>query len=209
MSSNFLNNPNVAHKRQTSIDMTTSISIGINPKLQSTAFTKKLKDYGYFTPDEFGIFRDPEGQARAMDGRIINISTDDIADILQLNFLEEQKEEEAKQPASIDAPEAIPIDAEQRETRIPAQNMTLPTEENQWETAYINEKISETCHPINNTVTWLVKRIDLLTTDLDMLRENCQQQPQPPIDTDMPASIDGRFTAVQERLDTFEAMHDK
>ena len=32
---------------------------------------------------------------------------------LQVNFLEEQKEEEAKQPASIDAPEAIPIDVEQ------------------------------------------------------------------------------------------------
>ena len=41
-------------------------------------------DYGFLTPDEFGIFRDPDGHARAMDGRILQVSRGDIADILQL-----------------------------------------------------------------------------------------------------------------------------
>nr|VDD61079.1 unnamed protein product [Brassica oleracea] len=41
-------------------------------------------DYGFLTPDEFGIFRDPDGHARAMDGRILQVSREDISDILQL-----------------------------------------------------------------------------------------------------------------------------
>ena len=41
-------------------------------------------DYGFLTPDEFGIFRDPDGNARAMDGRILQVSREDIADILQV-----------------------------------------------------------------------------------------------------------------------------
>ncbi|KAF2583184.1 hypothetical protein F2Q68_00005142 [Brassica cretica] len=41
-------------------------------------------DYGFLTPDEFGIFRDPDGHARAMDERILQVSREDIADILQL-----------------------------------------------------------------------------------------------------------------------------
>ncbi|KAG2267184.1 hypothetical protein Bca52824_074263, partial [Brassica carinata] len=40
--------------------------------------------YDFLTPDEFGIFRDSDGHARAMDGRILQVSREDIADILQL-----------------------------------------------------------------------------------------------------------------------------
>ncbi|KAG2303755.1 hypothetical protein Bca52824_032406 [Brassica carinata] len=41
-------------------------------------------DYEYLTPDEFAIFRDPKGNARAMDGRILQVSKEDIADILAM-----------------------------------------------------------------------------------------------------------------------------
>ena len=41
-------------------------------------------DYGFLTPHEFGIFRDPDGHARAMDGRIVQVSREDIAYIVQL-----------------------------------------------------------------------------------------------------------------------------
>ncbi|KAF2551153.1 hypothetical protein F2Q68_00034279 [Brassica cretica] len=41
-------------------------------------------DYDFLLPDEFGIFRDQDGHARAMDGRILQVSREDIADILQL-----------------------------------------------------------------------------------------------------------------------------
>ena len=35
------------------------------------------------TPNEFGIFRDPDGYAIAIDGRTLHVSREDIADILQ------------------------------------------------------------------------------------------------------------------------------
>ncbi|KAG2322994.1 hypothetical protein Bca52824_016207 [Brassica carinata] len=41
-------------------------------------------DYGYLTPDEFGIFSDRKGNARAMDGSILQVSKEDIADILAM-----------------------------------------------------------------------------------------------------------------------------
>ncbi|KAL0771627.1 hypothetical protein Bca101_036778 [Brassica carinata] len=53
-------------------------------------------DYGFLTPDEFGIFRNPDGHARAMDGRILQVSREDLAEILQLangpdNFFMQQR----------------------------------------------------------------------------------------------------------------------
>ncbi|KAF2584000.1 hypothetical protein F2Q70_00035941 [Brassica cretica] len=41
-------------------------------------------DYDFLLPDEFGIFRDQDGHARAIDGRILQVSREDISDILQL-----------------------------------------------------------------------------------------------------------------------------
>lgn len=38
----------------------------------------------YLTQNEFGIFRDQEGYARAMDEWLLQISIEDIADILQM-----------------------------------------------------------------------------------------------------------------------------
>ena len=51
---------------------------------------------------------DPEGQARAMDGRILNISREEIADIIAMNgsrnFLDTQNI--AEDPPSIDEADA-------------------------------------------------------------------------------------------------------
>ncbi|KAF3562661.1 hypothetical protein DY000_02016011 [Brassica cretica] len=87
-------NPNSADKRlpsidtlvSTSIDTSVSTSIDTHPKPQLSLFTKKnmSMDYDFLTPDEFGIFRDPDGHARAMDGRILKVFREDIADILQV-----------------------------------------------------------------------------------------------------------------------------
>ncbi|KAF2595977.1 hypothetical protein F2Q68_00010081 [Brassica cretica] len=79
-------NPNSVDKRPPSIDTPVSTSIDSHSKPKLSLFTKKNMsiDYGFLTPDEFGIFRDPDGHARAMDGRILQVSREDIADILQL-----------------------------------------------------------------------------------------------------------------------------
>ncbi|KAF2547037.1 hypothetical protein F2Q70_00022139 [Brassica cretica] len=79
-------NPNLADKRLPSIDTPVSTSIDSHSKPKLSLFTKKNMsiDYGFLTPDEFGIFGDPDGHTRAMDGRILQVSREDIADILQL-----------------------------------------------------------------------------------------------------------------------------
>ncbi|KAF2616147.1 hypothetical protein F2Q70_00011557 [Brassica cretica] len=58
----------------------------IQSRNPNSLFTKKNMsiDYDFITPDEFGIFRDSDGHARAMDGRILQVSREDIADIFQV-----------------------------------------------------------------------------------------------------------------------------
>ncbi|WZZ14801.1 hypothetical protein YC2023_107890 [Brassica napus] len=87
MKSNHLKNTNSAEITLPSIDVTVSTSIDttLNPNLSISKKNNYANiDYGFLTPDEFGIFRDPDGNARAMDGRILQVSREDIADILQV-----------------------------------------------------------------------------------------------------------------------------
>ncbi|KAF2556048.1 hypothetical protein F2Q68_00016585 [Brassica cretica] len=66
-----------------SIDINNTTSIDIRPKPKTTVSEKDKSDNQYLTPDEFGIFRNPDGYARAIDGRTLHVSREDIADILQ------------------------------------------------------------------------------------------------------------------------------
>ena len=59
-------------------------SIDIRQKPPSTVSEKAKYENKYLTQDEFGIFRDQDGYARAMDGHALQISREDIADILQM-----------------------------------------------------------------------------------------------------------------------------
>ncbi|KAF2554076.1 hypothetical protein F2Q68_00034665 [Brassica cretica] len=67
-----------------SIDEKPPSSIDIRPKQKSTVNENPNFDNQYLTPDEFGIFRDPDGYARAIDGHALQVSKEDIADILQM-----------------------------------------------------------------------------------------------------------------------------
>ncbi|KAF3530002.1 hypothetical protein DY000_02039750 [Brassica cretica] len=67
----------------TSIDINHTTSIDIRPKPKTILSEKDKFDNQYLTPDEFGIFRDPNGYVRAIDGRTLHVSREDIADILQ------------------------------------------------------------------------------------------------------------------------------
>ena len=87
MKSNHLKNTSSAEITLPSIDVTVSTSIDttLNPNLSISKLNDNANiDYGFLTPDEFGIFRDPDGNARAIDGRILQVSREDIADILQV-----------------------------------------------------------------------------------------------------------------------------
>ncbi|KAF3559214.1 hypothetical protein F2Q69_00012793 [Brassica cretica] len=77
------NRPAIDTNHSKSIDINNTTSIDIRPKPKTTVSEKDKSDNQYLTPDEFGIFRDPDGYARAIDGRTLHVSREDIADILQ------------------------------------------------------------------------------------------------------------------------------
>ncbi|KAF2600766.1 hypothetical protein F2Q68_00009782 [Brassica cretica] len=80
-------NPISADKRLPSIDTSVSTSIDSHSKPKLSLSTKNMSiDYDYLLPDEFGIFRDQDGHARAMDERILQVSREDITDIVQLTI---------------------------------------------------------------------------------------------------------------------------
>ncbi|WZZ27459.1 hypothetical protein YC2023_010860 [Brassica napus] len=55
-----------------------------NRPIPNTTVSEKDKfDHQFLTPDEFGIFRDPNGYTKEIDGRTLHVSREDIADILQ------------------------------------------------------------------------------------------------------------------------------
>jgi len=76
--------PSIDINPSTSIDINHTTSIDIRPKPKSTVSEKDKFDNQYLTPDEFGIFKDPDGNTRAIEGRTLHVSREDIADILQL-----------------------------------------------------------------------------------------------------------------------------
>ncbi|KAF3539069.1 hypothetical protein F2Q69_00023184 [Brassica cretica] len=75
--------PSIEINPSTSIDIYPSTSVDIRFKPKTTVSERDKFNNEYLTPDEFGIFRDPDGHARGIDGRILNVSRKDIADILQ------------------------------------------------------------------------------------------------------------------------------
>uniref|UniRef100_M4FHT0 Uncharacterized protein n=1 Tax=Brassica campestris TaxID=3711 RepID=M4FHT0_BRACM len=69
--------------RPKSIDINNTTSIDNHPIQKTTVSEKDKLDKQYLTPDKFGIFRDPDGYVKAIDGRTLHVSRKDIADILQ------------------------------------------------------------------------------------------------------------------------------
>ena len=75
--------PSIDTHHQQSIDNNNATSIDNRPIPNTTVSEKDKFDNQFLTPDEFGIFRDPDGYAKAIDGRTLHVSREDIADILQ------------------------------------------------------------------------------------------------------------------------------
>ncbi|KAF2545855.1 hypothetical protein F2Q70_00022235 [Brassica cretica] len=75
--------PSIDIYPSTSIDIDHTTSIDIRPKPKTTISEKPKFDNQYPTPDKFGIFKDPDGYAKAIDRRTLHVSREDITDILQ------------------------------------------------------------------------------------------------------------------------------
>ncbi|KAF3552734.1 hypothetical protein F2Q69_00012716 [Brassica cretica] len=75
--------PSIDSHHQQSIDNNNATSINNRPIPNTTVREKDKFDHQFLTPDEFGIFRDPDGYAKAIDGRTLHVSRKNITNILQ------------------------------------------------------------------------------------------------------------------------------
>ncbi|KAF3609529.1 hypothetical protein DY000_02048677 [Brassica cretica] len=116
-------------------------------------------------------------------------------------------EKEATTSPSIDANKATSIDVNTQTSQIPAEPESLAAKKDEWEIAYISTKINDIYNPLNNNVDWLSTRIDLLQQDLDTIRKK-DPQPATSIDICTITSIDSQFAAMEDRLQSYEDMHD-
>ncbi|KAF2559863.1 hypothetical protein F2Q68_00015356 [Brassica cretica] len=104
----------------------------------------------------------------------------------EIESLRQQLEKEATTSASIDALHATSIE----------------------EVSYIDTRINDVYCPLNNNVDWLNTKIELLQQDLDTIRKK-DQQPGTSLDMCTFTSLDAKVTAMNERLRTYEDMHDR
>ncbi|KAF2587704.1 hypothetical protein F2Q70_00034646 [Brassica cretica] len=121
---------------QQSIDINNTTSID-NHSIPKTSVSEKDKlDNQYLTPDEFGIFRDPNGYAKSIDGRTLHVSREDIADILQTTngadnlFMHQRSNSEHKTTKEFyDVASGIENSFKQRSrhTNHPSINIDVPT----------------------------------------------------------------------------------
>ncbi|KAF2531045.1 hypothetical protein F2Q70_00029092 [Brassica cretica] len=110
--------------------------------------------------------------------------------------------------ASIDAPHAPSIDVILPTAQIPAEPQCSAKHKDEWEVSYIDTRINDVYYPLNNNVDWLSTKIELLQQDLDTIRKK-DQQPATLIDVCNITSLDAKVSAMNERLRTYEDMHDR
>ncbi|KAG5384202.1 hypothetical protein IGI04_035672 [Brassica rapa subsp. trilocularis] len=119
-----------------------------------------------------------------------------------------QLEEEATTSASIDAPCAKSIDVSLPTAQTLAEPRCSTQHRDEWEVSYIDTRINDVYCPFNNNVNWLSTKIELLQQDLDTIRKK-DQHPATSIDMCTFTSLDAKVSAMNERLRTYEDMHDR
>ncbi|KAF3510425.1 hypothetical protein F2Q69_00006431 [Brassica cretica] len=126
----------------------------------------------------------------------------------EIESMQYNLEKEATTSPSIDANKATSIDVNPQTSHIPAEPESLAEKKDEWEIAYIKTGINDVYNPLKNNVDWLSTRIDLLEQDLDTIRKK-DPQPATSIDICTITSIDSKLTAMEDRLQTYEDMHDR
>ncbi|KAG5414501.1 hypothetical protein IGI04_002068 [Brassica rapa subsp. trilocularis] len=126
----------------------------------------------------------------------------------EIESLRQQLEKEARTSASIDAPHAPSIDVSLLTAQIPAEPQCSAEHKAEWEVSYINTRINDMYYPLNNNVDWLSTKIEVLQQDLDTIRKK-DQQPATSIDVCTITSLDAKISAIDDRLHTYDDMHDR
>ncbi|KAG5410795.1 hypothetical protein IGI04_007114 [Brassica rapa subsp. trilocularis] len=126
----------------------------------------------------------------------------------EIDSLRQQLEKEATTSASIDAPCATSIDVSLPTAQTLAEPRCSTQHRDEWEVSYIDTRINDVYCPLNNNVDWLSTKIELLQQDLDTIRKK-DQHPATSIDMCTFTSLDAKVSAMNERLRTYEDMHDR
>ncbi|KAG5378157.1 hypothetical protein IGI04_025999 [Brassica rapa subsp. trilocularis] len=126
----------------------------------------------------------------------------------EIESLRQQLEKEATTSASIDAPHATSIDVSLPTAQIPAEPQCSTQHRDEWEVSYIDTRINDVYCPLNNNVDWLSTKIELLQQDLDTIRKK-DKHPATSIDMCTFTSLDAKVSEMNERLRTYEDMHDR
>ncbi|KAG5378240.1 hypothetical protein IGI04_026082 [Brassica rapa subsp. trilocularis] len=126
----------------------------------------------------------------------------------KIESLRQQLEKEATTSASIDATHAPSIDVSLPTAQISAESQCSAEHKDEWEVSYINTRINDVYYPLNNNMDWLSTKIELLQQDLDTIRKK-DQQPATSIDVCTITSIDAKISTMDDRLQTYEDMHDR
>ncbi|KAF3554157.1 hypothetical protein F2Q69_00013716 [Brassica cretica] len=184
------------------------------PEMQSDEhdedyYREKNIEYCGLTMDDRGLLH--TSQARAMDGRILYISKEDIAEIIAMNgskyFLDTQTG--AEDPPSIDDAAAPSIDGHFGSRRSTLhQNMKRTPH---WEST--EKRLDDIYYPFDNSISWLTTHTNEMKQDIAILQKphtvgagrskSITTHAQPSIDTHIQASIDARLTSFEDRLQSF------
>ncbi|KAF3508413.1 hypothetical protein F2Q69_00007310 [Brassica cretica] len=203
------------NEKETLIDSRIKPSIDAHHVPDSEVQVQDNIEYGYLTPDEFGIFRDPEGQARAMDGRVLHISKEDIADIIGMNgsrnFLDTQNRVE--NPPSIDKAALPSIDDQSEFKRIALhQNRKMKPRLEMRNMVQYQPCLKKTL-TAKPSISWLTTCMDEMKHDIAMIQEqhgigagaliSIDENIQPSNDARTQTSIDARLASFEDRLQAF------
>ncbi|KAL0876682.1 hypothetical protein Bca101_026387 [Brassica carinata] len=178
----------------------------------AASFTETRLPQEIYTKDEINELASGIFGAQERLGEELQTLVDDTYQPLDRGFNElygSMAEMRIEIEALIDANHVALIDIQSPQSSNPAQPESSAKKDDEWEIAYINTKINDVYNPLNNNVDWLNKRIDLLQQDLDEFRkkDQCQHQQDTSIDICTSSSIDSKFAAMEDRLQSYEDMH--
>ena len=187
---------------QTSIDETSAPSIDSHrERFSDQNGGRKVR---WKRRDEYGIYKDKDGYARAADGIIIPVSREDIRAILERSAMVGHTHI------------SIPEYAEVPTTTVPEHNTYSKTEiyelvEGIYRAIrtvddYFTKGLDDIYYPFNNSIGWLTTRTDEMKQDIAMIQEQhvIGAGTSKSIDVDTKPSIDARLASFEDRLQSFD-----
>ena len=166
--------------------------------------------------DEYSVYRDEDGFARAKDGRIIHVSKEDIRAILQRATIVGRTHIGLPEYAVVSI-RTVPDEASYSKAEIDEMvaeiYRVLRTSDD-----YHSKRLDDIYYPFDNSISWLTTRTDEMKQDIAMIQNQhavgagasklIGGHTQPSIDARTRTSIDAQLVSFKDRLQSFTYMLD-